>query len=97
MWKLWVENKTAQGEQRMNTLVKCLLLRRTKDQKSNVTGNAIVQLPEKSIKCHEIELGEKEREVYDKVFSFSQQAMINYMAQKDDKENDGKPIPGGSR
>ena len=27
VWKLWVENKTAQGRERMNTMVKCLLLR----------------------------------------------------------------------
>ena len=37
VWKLWVDNKSAMGQQRMNTLVKCLLLRRTKDQKSVVS------------------------------------------------------------
>ena len=30
MWKRWVDNKSSQGTQRMNELVKSLLLRRTK-------------------------------------------------------------------
>ena len=46
VWKQWVD-KSPMGQQRMNTLVKSLLLRRTKDQKSSVTGQQIVPLPEK--------------------------------------------------
>ncbi len=30
VWKRWVDNKSSQGTQRMNELVKTLLLRRTK-------------------------------------------------------------------
>ena len=48
VWKQWVD-KSPMGQQRMNTLVKTLLLRRTKDQKSNVTGKEIVSLPPKTI------------------------------------------------
>ena len=33
------------GTQRLNTLVKSLLLRRTKDQKSKSTGEALVSIP----------------------------------------------------
>ena len=71
----------------MDLLVKLLCLRRTKDQKSNVTGNAIVSLPNRSVEEHLIKLTQEEKEVYDKVFSFSQQAMLNYMA-KHAKEGD---------
>jgi SNF2 family DNA or RNA helicase len=88
VWKLWVDNKTAMGQQRMNTMVKCLLLRRTKDQKSNLTGKAIVELPPKTVEEHEITLSEAERKVYDEVFSFSQQAMLNYMDKHKKKEED---------
>ena len=88
VWKVWVDNKTATGQKRMNTMVKCLLLRRTKEQKSLVTNKAIVELPNKSVVEHKISLNEKERQVYDEVFSFSQQAMINYMKKHDEESED---------
>merc|ERR1719195_1973332 len=72
----------------MNTLVRTLLLRRTKDQKSNVTGNTLVSLPEKIKLEHKIQLNQEEKEVYDKVFSFSQSALQNYMAKVKEKEQD---------
>ena len=43
VWKLWVDNKTSQGQQRMNTLVKSMLLRRTKETKSKASGLIKVQ------------------------------------------------------
>merc|ERR1719195_92486 len=72
----------------MNTLVRTLLLRRTKDQKSNVTGNTLVSLPEKIKLEHKIQLNQEEKEVYDKVFSFSQSALQNYMAKVKEKEQE---------
>eukprot|EP00095_Tigriopus_kingsejongensis_P001924 maker-scaffold246_size239296-snap-gene-0.19 protein:Tk01924 transcript:maker-scaffold246_size239296-snap-gene-0.19-mRNA-1 annotation:"transcription termination factor 2" len=91
-WKTWVDNKSAQGRSRMDILVKALTLRRTKDQKSNVTGNAIVDLPNRSVVEHKIKLGEDEKKVYDEVFSFSQQAMINYMNKHRDKDDDDRYV-----
>ena len=89
LWKTWVDNKTSMGQQRLNTIVKSLLLRRTKCQLSNVTGKAIVELPNKSVKEHNIALTDSERKVYDKVFAFSQEAMMSYMKRYIDKtEND---------
>ena len=78
-WKMWVDNKTSMGQTRMNTLVDTLLLRRTKTQTSNVTGKAIVELPEKKVVNHAVTLTPVEQKVYNHVFSFSQQAMIQYM------------------
>jgi len=84
VWKLWVDNKTSMGQSRMNALVENLLLRRTKSQTSSVTGKAIVELPAKSTVSHPIQLTDEERKIYDRVFSFSQQAMINYMKKHDE-------------
>ncbi|XP_023346317.1 DNA repair protein RAD5A [Eurytemora carolleeae] len=64
VWKRWVENKSVQSTERMNTLIKSLLLRRTKDQKSNLTGKSLVNLPDKNMILHEITLSEQEKEVY---------------------------------
>ncbi len=72
VWKLWVDNKTSQGQTRMNTLVRSLLLRRTKTTKNAQTGADIVKLPPKEVKEHEITLSDEEKQVYDEVFSFSQ-------------------------
>ena len=65
----------------MNDLVRSLLLRRTKDQNSNVTGEKLVILPEKEIIEHKFELNTDEKEVYNKVFKFAEGALQNYMDQ----------------
>merc|ERR1719323_460030 len=88
VWKRWIDNKSAQSQERMNTLVRTLLLRRTKETKSNVTGDKIVSLPEKFKVEHKITLSEEEKMVYDKVFSFSQTALQNYMAKAREKEEE---------
>ena len=72
----------------MNTLVQSLLLRRTKETKSTATGKEIVSLPPKKTVEHPIKLSSQEREVYDEVFDFSRNAMINYMKKHEDKDED---------
>merc|ERR1719323_3009267 len=88
VWKRWIDNKSSQSQERMNTLIRTLLLRRTKEQKSNVTGTKLVNLPEKFKLEHKIQLSEEEKKVYDKVFSFSQTALQNYMAKAREKEEE---------
>ena len=92
LWKTWVDNGTSMGQQRLNTIIKSILLRRTKCQTSNVTGKALVELPNKTTKDHCIKLTESERKVYDKVFAFSQEAMMSYMRRYVDKDEDGPNI-----
>ena len=65
-WKTWID-KSPMGQKRMNTLVKSLLLRRTKDQKSTVTGKEIVPLPEKETIMHRMTLSTEEKKVYQEV------------------------------
>jgi len=85
-WKKWVENKSAQSIERMNHLVKSLVLRRTKDQKSVLTGKVLVELPDKNIKTHEITLSEEEKKVYLEVEKFGKSAMTRFMDQGDEDE-----------
>jgi len=88
VWKKWIDNKSAQSQERMNTLVRTLLLRRTKDQTSNVTGEKLVSLPEKHKVEHKITLLKEEKDVYDKVFGFSQTALQSYMDKAKEKEDE---------
>lgn len=86
LWKRWVGGQAAQSQERMNTLVRSLLLRRTKDQKSNVTGQVLVELPARNVTEHKVQLKPREKIVYDKVFSFSQSAMEKYMEKAEEKK-----------
>ena len=83
----------------MNHLVRSLLLRRTKDQTSNVTGEKLVNLPEKVIIEHKFKLNNDEKEIYDKVFAFAAGALANYMdqaQQRRDEEIFGRRAAGGT-
>ena len=57
----------AKGTQRLNTLVKSLLLRRTKEQTGS-EGRPLVSLPAKRVVSHRLQLSPRERLVYDKIF-----------------------------
>jgi len=86
LWKRWVGGQAAQSQERMNTLVRSMLLRRTKDQKSSATGQALVDLPTRTVTEHKFQLKPREKIVYDKVFSFSQSAMEKYMERAEEKK-----------
>ena len=38
MWTKWIAGNTPQAQERMRTMVKSMMIRRTKDQKSKVTS-----------------------------------------------------------
>ncbi|CAG2204502.1 TTF2 [Mytilus edulis] len=69
LWKKQVERDNS-GHSRLNVLVKCLLLRRTKNQVDKA-GKPLVALPTKTVKEYEIKLSDNERKVYEKIFAQS--------------------------
>nr|XP_045623024.1 transcription termination factor 2-like isoform X1 [Procambarus clarkii] len=87
-WNLQVTKNGAQGTRRLKLLIKALMLRRTKTQVDQKTGEKIVDLPEKKILQHTLSLSQEEREVYDRVFAFSRATMIQYMKSNEEKENE---------
>ncbi|CAG0888256.1 unnamed protein product, partial [Darwinula stevensoni] len=86
VWKIWVENKSAQGMKRLNLLTKSLLLRRTKDQVNPKTGAPLVVLPEKKSFCHRMKLQPEEKVIYDHVLTFSQHALRQYLMKDSERE-----------
>ncbi|XP_019631804.1 PREDICTED: transcription termination factor 2-like [Branchiostoma belcheri] len=86
VWKKWVDNKTANGKARLNTLVNSLLLRRTKGQEGR-DGRPLVSLPQCSRVSHVIELSDDERAVYDKFYQDTRKTFQNYLLQHGEKEN----------
>uniref|UniRef100_A0A915JJ69 Helicase ATP-binding domain-containing protein n=1 Tax=Romanomermis culicivorax TaxID=13658 RepID=A0A915JJ69_ROMCU len=71
VWRRWIENKSEQGKRRLDAIIKGILLRRTKDQISSVTGKAIVDLPPKKSEVHQIDLSPLEKKIYDRIFMAS--------------------------
>ncbi|WAR20822.1 TTF2-like protein [Mya arenaria] len=65
VWKRQVDTGSSSGHNRLNVLVKTLLLRRTKTQ-TGASGKPLVPLPEKTSTTHELVLSDQERRVYDK-------------------------------
>ncbi|XP_061170821.1 transcription termination factor 2-like [Saccostrea echinata] len=94
VWKRQVESSKAGGNDRLNVLIKSLLLRRTKDQ-IDKAGKPLVSLPSKSSSVHEIELSKEEKMVYEKLFSQSRSVMKDYLKRHEDKElgRDTRPQP----
>ena len=76
LWKRQVDNKSATGTRRLNTLVKSLLLRRVKDE-MDAGGKPLVQLPTKQVVSHQLQLNQEERLVYDKIFQQSKSVYTN--------------------
>jgi len=69
VWKRWVDNKNAAGMQRLATMMKSLMLRRTKEQ-LNQKG-AMLDLPTKEYEVITVKLDREELKIYKKVALFS--------------------------
>ncbi|XP_078490127.1 transcription termination factor 2-like [Ciona intestinalis] len=82
LWKNQVSNNTIRGQQRLKTLVSCLVLRREKNQRG-LDGKPLVKLPERKFEVHKLKLNDVEREVYDKLKTESQAAYKSYEHGKD--------------
>ncbi|KAK2583547.1 hypothetical protein KPH14_009501 [Odynerus spinipes] len=85
VWKRWVDNKNAAGHQRLATLMKTLMLRRTK-QELQETG-ALESLPSKRIEVVEVKLDSQEKLVYEKVLIYSRTLFAQFLMQRAEKDH----------
>jgi transcription termination factor 2 len=69
VWRRWVDNKSAGGMQRLNTVMNSLMLRRTKEQLQS--KGALSCLPEKQMYELTVKLDKEEFEVYQTVLNLS--------------------------
>ncbi|XP_057321676.1 transcription termination factor 2-like [Microplitis mediator] len=84
VWKRWVENKSDAGVERLATVMKTLMLRRTK-QELTMKGE-IDSLPEKHTDIIKVSLDKDERLVYDKVMMYSRTIFAQFLHQRAEKE-----------
>ncbi|XP_052125675.1 transcription termination factor 2 isoform X2 [Frankliniella occidentalis] len=84
VWKRWVDNKNAAGMQRLNTMMKSLMLRRTKEQ-LHAKGD-LDCLPAKFYERIDIHLDPEELVIYEKVAIFSSTLFAQFLSQRAEKQ-----------
>uniref|UniRef100_A0A182N2Z1 Transcription termination factor 2 n=1 Tax=Anopheles dirus TaxID=7168 RepID=A0A182N2Z1_9DIPT len=83
-WKRWIDNKTAGGAMRLNTIMKSIMLRRTKKQLQE--RGALNSLPVKALELIEVALSKDEMNVYQKVLMYSKHLFAQFLHQRAEKE-----------
>jgi len=85
-WKLWIDNKSSDGQERLNLLMKSLMLRRTKAQLQ--LNGKLNSLPNKEIRLMEISLDTDEMNVYQRVMTYSRTLFAQFLFQRAEKDSD---------
>ncbi|XP_075145309.1 transcription termination factor 2-like [Haematobia irritans] len=82
-WKTWI-GKSAGGHQRLHTIMKTLMLRRTKIQ---LQGRGFLpSLPKKTIEMIEVKLDKEEMNVYQKILIFSRTLFAQFLIQRAERD-----------
>ncbi|TDG46655.1 hypothetical protein AWZ03_006967 [Drosophila navojoa] len=89
-WKKWIDNKSAGGQDRLNLLMKSIMLRRTKAQLQ--LDGKLNNLPNKEVRLIEMHLNTDEMNVYQKVMAFSQTLFAQFLFQRAEKDSDANFI-----
>ncbi|KAF7994559.1 hypothetical protein HCN44_004031 [Aphidius gifuensis] len=83
-WKRWVDNKDSAGHERLATVIKTLMLRRTKD---DLTKKGLLEkLPEKMIDIIWVDMDPEEKVIYQKVMLYSKTLFAQFLSQRADKQ-----------
>ncbi|KAF5306250.1 hypothetical protein FQA39_LY08948 [Lamprigera yunnana] len=84
VWKRWIVNKCTGGQDRLNTVISSLMLRRTKEQLAE--QKVLTCLPEKEWKLIEVSLEKNETDIYQKVLIFSRTLFAQFLHQRAEKD-----------
>ncbi|XP_073950159.1 LOW QUALITY PROTEIN: transcription termination factor 2-like [Choristoneura fumiferana] len=87
MWKKWIDNKSQGGQERLSTIMRCILLRRTKAQLQ--AKGQLVGLPSRTAHDKHVSLSKEELNVYQKVLVFSKTLFAQFLHQRAEKQADG--------
>lgn len=84
-WRKWID-KSAGGKQRLNTIMKTLMLRRTKLQLQE--RGELQSLPMKAIEMIEVILEKEEMNVYQKIMIYSRTLFAEFLNQRAERNTD---------
>lgn len=85
VWKKFVDNKHDSGFQRLGVISKAIMLRRTKEQVRDAVG--LFEIGEKNVENVQIQLGEEEFVLYEKLSHFSKALLARFV-----QEHSGRDI-----
>lgn len=85
VYKQWIGNQSAGAQQRLNSLVQPLLLRRTKQQLQQ--AGQLNSLPEKTVEHVSVVLEKEEMNVYQKIMAYSKTLFTQFLHQRAEREN----------
>uniref|UniRef100_A0A183VCI2 Helicase ATP-binding domain-containing protein n=2 Tax=Toxocara canis TaxID=6265 RepID=A0A183VCI2_TOXCA len=88
VWKEWIMGHSQTSANRLNTLVKGLLLRRTKDQLCPQTLKPIVDLKPRKYESVELTLEGLEKSVYDLMYRASRQKVRELIRTQEERESE---------
>ncbi|XP_038206847.1 transcription termination factor 2 isoform X2 [Zerene cesonia] len=83
MWKKWIDNKSMGGQERLSTIMRCVMLRRTKQQLQQ--RGQLACLPPRSVHQRDVTLTSDEMNVYQKVLVFSKTLFAQFLHQRAEK------------
>ncbi|XP_045533032.1 transcription termination factor 2 isoform X2 [Pieris brassicae] len=86
MWKKWIDNKSMGGQERLTTIMRGVMLRRTKVQLQE--KGQLTCLPKREAHSVEVTLNKDEMNVYQKVLVFSKTLFAQYLHQRAEKQED---------
>lgn len=93
VWKRWVDNKNDAGKQRLITIMKTIMLRRTKQELQE--KGEVQSLPDKTVEIIEVSLDRNEKLAYQKILMFSQNLFAQFLSQRAEKQH-MREMYGGS-
>lgn len=84
-FKKWIDNKTGSGKERLNTLLKSIMLRRTKAELQ--AKGALQSLPPKTCDVIEVRLDKDEMAIYQRVVLYSKTLFAQFLHQRSEKQD----------
>lgn len=84
VWKR-IDNKNVGGHRKLATIMKSIMLRRTKEELKG--KGELIGLPQKTVEIIDITLDPEENQVYQKMLTFSQTLLAQFLAQKAAKQH----------
>ncbi|CAH2094820.1 unnamed protein product [Euphydryas editha] len=88
MWKKWIDNKSLGGQERLNTVMRCIMLRRTKAQLQE--RGQLTCLPPRDEHQTDVTLATDEMNVYQKVLVFSKTLFAQFLHQRAERQADAQ-------
>lgn len=86
-FRKWIDNKTESGKERLNTLLKSVMLRRTKAELQ--LKGALQELPTKTLRVVPVQMDKDEMNIYQRVLFYSRTLFAQFLDQRAEKVADG--------